>query len=298
MPKTVFNFQSPYDATSLRTFLADPVTSATCWKLTPHADSIINDPIGATSHTRDLVLPGHGSLVFRRIGGIVPTAVDTESGQESAGLTFQAVFDDAAITPLQLTSGDWDGALLEIYTVNYKALNMGQFIEFSGQIGGFSEEGIVFEAQARPLTSIARIKVGRRASANCDVREYGDSRCKLDLTSQTHAATVTTGASQDTFRASALPAAVLFTMLDGKVIFTSGQNNGRKGIVRAWNPANGEIILQKAMPFLIAVSDTFTAIEGCDRSVAACIARNNIINFRGLNFITNLERFHQINRAT
>lgn len=259
--------------------------------------------IAATSHTRDLILPGHPELLFRSLGGIKSTAVDTEAGQESAGLNFLAVFDDDAITPLQLDEGDWDGARLDVYLINYKAPKMGQYVEFSGPIGGFSEEGIVFEAQARPLTALARIKVGRRASANCDVGTkgpadvYGGSRCKLDLTSQTHAGTVTSGASQHTFRASALPAGVLFTMVDGHITFLTGDNAGRRRTVRAWNNSNGEIIVQKAFPYTIDVGDTFTAVEGCDRTAAACTARDNIKNFRGLPFITNLEKFNQIIRA-
>lgn len=299
MPKTVINYESPYVEQDLHTFLADPVTQAFCWKLTPHADSVITDPIGATSHTRDLTLPGHGALVFRHTGGFLEaTAVDTESSQESAGLTFRAIFDDDAITPEQLDSGDWDASLLDIYSINYKALKMGQMIEFSGPIGGFSEEGIIFEAQAQPLTALARLKVGRRASANCDVRRYGDLRCKRILTSETHEpVVVTTGASQITFRASALPAALVFTMLNGEVTFTSGLNQGRKGIVRSWDAGTGEITLQKALPHLISNGDEFTAIEGCDRSAPACEARDNIINFRGLRHITNLERFNQIIRV-
>src|SRR6185503_12390310 len=297
--KTVINFESPYTEQSLHDFLADPVTLAYCWKLTPRAGSIITTAIGATSHTRDLTLPGHGSLVFRRAGGIKPTAVDTEAGQESAGLNFLAVFDDDAITPIQLDEGDWDGALLEIFKINYAALKMGQMIEFSGHIGGFTEEGIVFTADARPLTALARIKVGRRASANCDVREFGDPvRCQRSLVDLTHSGTVTTGDTTGaSLRASALPAAVLFTMLDGKVTFTSGQNAGRTRVVRDWNNSSGEIIFQKAFPFPIAISDNFTAVEGCNRTEAACLERDNIINYQGLNFMTNIEKFNRIRRA-
>ena len=298
MPKTVINYQSPYVELDLHTFLADPVTQAFCWKLTPRAGGILTNPIGATSHTRDLTLPGHGAVVFRRIGGIDPTAVDTESGGESAGLDFQAVFDDDAITPLQLEEGDWDGAQLDIYSINYKVPNMGQFIEFSGPIGGFTETGKIFNATARPLTAIARIKVGRRVSANCDAPTYGGPRCNKDLTDQTHTGVaVTTGASQDTFRASALPAAVLFTMLDGTVTFTTGQNAGRSRIVRSWNEANGEIVVQRPFPYLVAVSDQFTAVEGCPRTAGACTERDNIENFQGFPFITNIERFNQIIRV-
>lgn len=299
MPKTVINYESPYTAADLKNFIADPVTQAFCWKLTPRADSIIADPIGATSHTRDLTLPGHGALVFRHRGGLQSTAVDTETAGESTGLNFQAVFDDDAITPQQLEEGDWDGAQLDIYSINYKALKMGQYIEFTGLIGGFTEEGKIFEAVGRPLTSLARIKVGRRASANCDVARYGDSRCKKDLLTQTHDDTVvTTGGSQDTFRASGLPASILFTMVDGIVTFTTGLNDGRSRVVRSWDDSNGEIVVQKPFPYPVEVDDEFTAIEGCPRTAEACEERDNIENFRGLRHITNLEKFNQIIRAS
>ncbi len=299
MPKPIINIQSPYTAQDFRDFLADPVTRGTCWKLTPHPTSILTAAIAATSHTRDLVLPGHGSLVFRRAGGIVPTAVDTEAGQESAGLALKAIFHDDYITPEQLDEGDWDGAQLQILTINYANLDLGQMIEFEGPLGGFTEEGPVFQAEARPVTSIARFKVGRRASANCDVREFGDPiRCQRDLTDLTHTEIeVTTGNSQDTFRASALPAALVRTMLNGKVIFTSGLNTGRIRIVRTWNAGNGEITLQRALPHLVQVGDEFTAVEGCGRTKADCIAYDNVENFQGLSFITNIERFNQIIRS-
>lgn len=51
--KSARNFQSPYTATSFKDYLAEPsLTLATCWKLT----SKNNVTVGATTHTRDLIL--------------------------------------------------------------------------------------------------------------------------------------------------------------------------------------------------------------------------------------------------
>ncbi len=185
--KKPINFQSPYDVTSLITFLQDPVTLGYAWKLTPSANSILTAAIGATSFGSDLTLPGHGSTIFRSGGGVLieASAIDNESTQEGAGLSFTAIFDDDAITAFAVNAGDWDNALLEIYSFNYRQLKMGQLIEFSGHIGAVTEEGPTFQAEARQLTSIAKVKIGRLASSMCDAIPFGGPRCKKDLTALT-----------------------------------------------------------------------------------------------------------------
>jgi uncharacterized phage protein (TIGR02218 family) len=299
MPKTPINYQSPYDATSLITFNQDPVSTGYAWKLTPAATSVLTNAIAATSHTKDLTLPGHGATVFRSAGGLNQvSAVDTESGQESAGLEFEAVFDDAAITAAQVHAGDWDNAKLEIFSFNYKVPNMGQLIEFSGRIGTITEEGPVFKAEARHLTSIARIKIGRLASANCDVKVFGDARCKKDLTALTRTNQNVTSVpdTQNTFRASAL-ASPTIAYTNGKITFTAGLNTGRSFDIKSFDNATKEIVLHLDTPFAIAISDKFTIIEGCDRTLAQCIQFANVINFRGVPYIKNVEELNRIERA-
>jgi uncharacterized phage protein (TIGR02218 family) len=301
MPKTPVNFQSPYDATSLITFLRDPVTLAFAWKLTPTANSVLTSAIAATTHTKDLTLPGHGATVFRSAGGLnQASAIDEEAGQEGAGLEFEAIFDDTTITQAQVAAGDWDGAKLEIFSFNYKVPNMGQLIEFSGNLGAITEEGQTFKAEARQLTSIARIKIGRLASANCDVKVFGDARCKKVLTAITRTGQAITSVpdTQNTFRASAMSTpTVAYT--NGLVTFTSGLNSGRTFEVKAFNNGSSqkEIVFHLDTPYAMAIGDQFTIIEGCDRTLAQCILHANAINFRGLPYITNVEEFNRIDRA-
>lgn len=67
----------------------------------------------------------------------------------------------------------------------------------------------------------------------------------------------------------------------GKVVWTSGANAGRSMEVKAYAP--GILVLQSAMPYPIAVGDTYTATPGCGKRVIEdCANRySNVINFRG-----------------
>ncbi|HEX7957379.1 MAG TPA: DUF2163 domain-containing protein [Pyrinomonadaceae bacterium] len=145
MPETVINFQSPYTAQSLIDHVGTATpTTAVCWLLKPDPASPLyasGIEVRATSHDRPLVLPGHGSGSFLPGVAGFPSAIDTESGHDSAGLQYETVFSSAGITRESLTAGDWVRARVSIYTVNVAALGMGQLVEFVGFLGKADEEG-------------------------------------------------------------------------------------------------------------------------------------------------------------
>jgi hypothetical protein len=70
----------------------------------------------------------------------------------------------------------------------------------------------------------------------------------------------------------------------GTVKFLSGQNAGFSMEVKTFSP--GVVTLAMAMPFPIAVGDTYTITAGCDRQIGTCFTRyNNIVHFRGEPYI-------------
>ncbi|KAA1015979.1 DUF2163 domain-containing protein [Paraburkholderia panacisoli] len=70
----------------------------------------------------------------------------------------------------------------------------------------------------------------------------------------------------------------------GKVVFTSGQNAGFEMDVKAFAP--GHVTLAMAMPYPLAVGDTYTIVAGCDKLFGTCRDRwNNVIHFRGEPYI-------------
>lgn len=307
MPESIINYQPPYTATSLLDHIGTATpTTAVCWKLRPDPASPLYASgleVRATSHDRPLVLPGHGSGSFLPGVAGLPTTIDTESGHESAGLQYQTIFNSAGITRNALAAGDWVKARVEIYTVNRDALDMGQLVEFAGFLGRADEEGEVWKAEARPLTSVAQAQIGRLTSARCTVRRLGDARCKVDLNAPAAGdggailvdGTLTQVVSVTRVRASALTQTGNYFEL---IRYTSGPLSGREYEVREYDPTNKEFILRDPMHLLPATGNTFTATRRCNRDPADCVGiYANMINNRGYRFITNIEQINKIVRA-
>jgi uncharacterized phage protein (TIGR02218 family) len=265
--------------------------------------------IGATSHTKDLMLPGHAGVIFQSSRGGAPSVIDTEPGSQSAGLQVESVFDDDAVTKESVEAGDWSGAKFEIFTVNLRTLNMGQLVEFSGKVGRVQTEGPAYTAEARPLTAIAQGQVGRLAVARCDVVNFADkyleNRCKLDPAATlldggpiTVTGTVTSAADGTEFvDSSRTEGADYFS--NGEVTFTSGPLAGRTYGVRTYDSAAKRFTLRRAAPVRIGAGWTYTAKRGCPRTPGFCSSvGGNIINHRGERFITNMEKIQRIRRAT
>lgn len=308
MPETVINYVGPYTAQSLLDHIGTPTpTTAVCWKLKPDPASPLYASgleVRATSHDRQLVLPGHGSASFLPGVAGLPTTIDTESGHESAGLQYATVFNSAGITRESLAAGDWVKARVSIYTVNVAALNMGQLVEFVGFLGKADEEGEMWTAEARPLTAVAQAQVGRLTSARCTVRRLGDARCKVNLNAPAVGdggailvdGTLTQVVSVTRVRASALTQTGNYFEL---IKFTSGPLSGREYEVREYDPTNKEFILRDPMHMLPAVGNTFQATRRCNRDPADCVRiYANITNNRGYRWTTNVEHINRIQRAS
>ena len=78
-----------------------------------------------------------------------------------------------------------------------------------------------------------------------------------------------------------------------KITFTSGANNGLSMEVKQYqNPGSGGIFtLTLAMPYNVSVEDTYTLIQGCDKTLNTCYNRfNNVVNFRGEPLVPGLDR--------
>lgn len=287
------NYQSPYSANSFREYLSESVLSlAVCWKLTPEVGS----PIGATSHTQDLILPGHGSLVFKSTQGVVPTAVDSEAGLTSAGLEVDSIFSVDGIQEEDIAAGDWDSAAFEVFIVNYEALEMGEYVMFAGFIGQIQAYGVRFKAEGRPLSAKSDQAVTGAFVPKCVARQLGDAKCKVNLAIPaagdgfdiTVTGSVTQGGEVFQFTdASRTEADNYFAY--GIVTFDTGDNAGRSVEVKA--SSSGLIELSRPFPYPIKVGDSYTMIRGCDRVHTTCInVYDNIVNFRGFPYVPGIEK--------
>ena len=66
----------------------------------------------------------------------------------------------------------------------------------------------------------------------------------------------------------------------GTVIGLTGANADVVCEIEDWTSA-GVITLFAPLPEIPTIGDTFTVRRGCGKSRADCMARNNIVNFRG-----------------
>jgi hypothetical protein len=70
----------------------------------------------------------------------------------------------------------------------------------------------------------------------------------------------------------------------GRIVFTSGANNGLSRTVRN-NDSSGFSLIQP-LPGPMAIGDNFTAFPGCDLTSGRCLTRfNNLDNFKGTEFV-------------
>ncbi len=78
----------------------------------------------------------------------------------------------------------------------------------------------------------------------------------------------------------------------GKVTFTSGENNGLSMEVKTY--VLGTLVLQLPMPYAIEAGDTYSLVQGCDRSFVTCRDRHdNVINFRGEPHLPGQDKLYQ-----
>lgn len=71
----------------------------------------------------------------------------------------------------------------------------------------------------------------------------------------------------------------------GRIVMTSGNNNGFSRSISSWGGPATPFVLNDPLPFAIRSGDTFTAYPGCDKTQVACNKFGNILNFGGFPFI-------------
>lgn len=77
----------------------------------------------------------------------------------------------------------------------------------------------------------------------------------------------------------------------GTVTWVTGKNAGRVVEIIGYDAATNTIDLFESMPYAIEVGDLFDIAQGCDRSLTACKAYNNVINRRAEDYVPGNDEF-------
>lgn len=267
--------------TNMQAHLAGEVTSlATCWKIT-RSDSTV---LGFTDHSKDVVVDG---VTYVAETGFTPTAQANSAGLSVDNADIEGVLDASAITEADILAGLYDFAEIQVFQVNYEALEDGRIVLRTGTLGEVTLRNGRFTAEVRGISQPLQQTMGALFSPSCRAR-FADGRCKVNAASYTVTTSVTAALSRQEFTASALTQASGY-FAQGKVVFSSGANAGLSMEVKGF--AGGVVTLALPMPYGIAVDDAFSITAGCDKTLSTCISRfSNAINFRGEPHVPGLDR--------
>jgi uncharacterized phage protein (TIGR02218 family) len=263
---------------ALDAHLALETTSlATLWKVT-RADAQV---FGFTDHDVDITYLG---VTYAAATGYTRSAVRASLGLQPDNLELTGALASSAIAAADVRAGLWDYATVEIFMLNWADTTQGVLQVSKGRFGELRDGRNNFVTELLGLTTHLQQPVGRLYLPSCDA-ELGDARCTKDLTAFTVTGTVSAVTSKRAF-ADAGRAEADGYFDAGKLTWTGGSNTGARMEVKTFLNTGGAFQLQLPMPYTIQVGDTYTAIAGCNKTLARCLSPfDNVVNFRGFPFV-------------
>lgn len=251
-------------------------TLCRCW-LIARTDGVTQ---GFTDHDEDVVLD---TVVCGAGSGLTGSEVTQKLGLAVDSSEISGALADGTLNEADLTAGRYDGAVVEIWLVDWSEPAL-RVLLAKGTLGEVRREGPAFIAEVRGLSDRLSQESGRLFTATCSA-DLGDGRCGIDLNNPVFRGigSVTSPDAISAFTASGLDNFEDGWFSAGKLTFTSGANSGLSVEVKSHRKGGVvRLILWQAMPEPIAAGDTFIVTAGCDKRFATCRGRfNNAVNFRG-----------------
>lgn len=248
--------------------------------------------VRCTQHDEDIEIDtGDLTGVYDAVNAVSASDVKSSSDLSVDNMEVTGYITDAlsfsGFTAADLEAGLFDNAPFQTFVCQWDDPSSWQKIVRRGFLGDIkrTDEG-QFQVEWRGLLQPLQQAIGRTLSERCDVKRFGDLRCKKDVDSLVVDAVVTQVTSNRTFRAlvdeSPDSAAGYFTL--GEVTWITGMNAGytRQQVKRdTIVSTTHQLELWEEMPNIVQVGDTLSIRPGCNRTFEACQFWENVINFRG-----------------
>ncbi len=244
-----------------------------------------------TAADKSISYGGHtwtrGPLLDR---GVISNKIglETSAFDLTIGATSADTVGGVALIPFIRANG-LDGAtvLLErAYMATWSSAVTGTLIDFSGLVTSVKGIGPI---EATVTVSSWMVRLNNNVPPDlyqpACLNTLFDSHCTLLAADfQTSGAVAGSGMTQLTFNTNLTQADGYFDQ--GKIVFTSGANNGLVRAVKSYLHASGAMRLSLALPVAPTAGDTFHAYPGCDLLKATCSGKfSNLIHFRGQPFV-------------
>ena len=181
----------------------EATTLCHAWRVT-RRDGVV---MGFTDHDRDLAF---GGTDYAAASGFEASEAEDGNGLSAEGGEISGGFSAAAIRAEDLSAGRYDGAKVEVFTVNWQD-PAERLLLRTAELGEVRREGGLFRAELRRLTHGLDQVRGRVYGHRCDA-VLGDGRCGVDAGAPAYRATATVLAVLDEMRlrVDGLPGVVLF----------------------------------------------------------------------------------------
>lgn len=215
-----------------------------------------------------------------------PADVTCDQGMVLSAITLAAGLDASfaeihgplgpVVTEPAVNGGKWDGADAWLVRVSPGVAGFSPILR--GLVGEARVEGPRFVFEIRNQADKLNQQIGRTITGYCDA-EFGDARCGYAVPAVSATITAVTDAMRFTVSFSGSYADGYFDQ--GKVTFTGGALSGviSDNLV-SWT-AGGAIELFEPLSAAPEVGDALEIKQGCARTRLACMAYDNIANFRG-----------------
>lgn len=257
-----------------------------------------------TSHDETVTFRGQ---LYYPCESLSATASSTGTAGDAGGdVTVMGFFSDDAIKETDLAFGLFDGALIEVWLVNWGSPTDSVPVRLAAGTLGKVTQGITgFKAEIRsPGARLAQQPLLQVVSPGCRYK-LGDSKCKVDVEALRVSGAVTAiperfAYRRDTYRrfydSSRTEGSFLFN--SGTITWVTGANAGQTVEVKNYDLPTGEIILWLPLPHEIAVGDTYTILPGCNLLFSTCKNTfNNVVNFGGFPDLPGVDNISQTANA-
>jgi uncharacterized phage protein (TIGR02218 family) len=287
-------------ASGLQSHLSGSNTSlALCWKVTKRNGDIV---LG-TDHDRDITITvgdfaGTYKSATTNISG---SNIRNNSDMSVDNLEVSGAFPETIVIPEitqdDIESGNLNYARVTMLTLNWADPDQGQVVIKYGFMGPLTYDDTGFyKTEIRGIADLLSQNIGMCYTDKCDVKRFGDARCKFDVSTVTITATVTAVTSRREFEVSGITTQPEAYFNGGLLTGLTGANAGFKKQIRIDNSTGpGDLLMFEPFPEDVQVGDTFSMTPGCDRKLQTCRDKyDNLTNFRGFGvFIPGIDKLLQ-----
>jgi len=261
----------------MKTTTADYQYRIHCIRIVPN----IGTPVYITDHPRSILISGN---LYSSDYGYEFTGQDESTAMNAGVIDLSGIIGLSGITYAKIASGVFDNARVYVFATTWT-----NPIEDEEELGiaifGRTElRDQRHQVEMMMLIDALGQTVGINFTPGCQ-KKYGGTEfagCKSTPTVVT--GTITHVTNNYTFRDSNRTQAFDF-FGEGFIGITSGSNATTEPLEIKSYAADGSIVLHSAFHYPVTVGSTYSMTSGCRRNLAACIGKNNVVNFGGFSFV-------------